>query len=115
MAQSYEELLGEIEARLPHLEPGDLPGLEGEGALVVDVRTPEEYANAHLPGAVNLPRDKLEARIADHLGRPDQPVVVYCGGRGRSTLAGWALAEMGVNVRILKGGLGAWKSWPGNP
>ncbi|KPV39657.1 rhodanese [Thiohalorhabdus denitrificans] len=110
MARSYEELLEEIEARVPHLEPGDLPGLEADGALIVDVRRPEEYTEGHILGAVNLPRDKLEAQIEEHLERPHQPVVVYCGGRGRSTLAGWALEEMGVNVRVLHGGLAAWKA-----
>ncbi|MFA9460276.1 rhodanese-like domain-containing protein [Thiohalorhabdus sp. Cl-TMA] len=104
MARSHEALLDGTEARVPHLAPGEMPGLEVEGSLVVDVRTLAEYAEDHLPGAVNLPRDTLEARIADHLARPEPPVVGCCDGRGRSTLA-----EMGMDVRILRGGVAAWR------
>jgi len=111
MAQGYEELLREIEARIPHLDPAELAEDEQARPLVVDVRRPEEYVEEHIPGALNLPRDKLEAQIEGYLEQPDKPVVVYCGARGRSTLAAWTLSEMGVDVRVLKGGLAAWKAW----
>jgi len=108
LAEAYEALLESIEARVPHVGPGELGDVTDP--LLVDVRRPEEYAEEHIPGAISLPRDKLEARIEEHMTNADQTVVVYCGGRGRSTLAGWALTEMGLDARILRGGLTAWRS-----
>jgi rhodanese-related sulfurtransferase len=54
--------------------------------LVLDVRTPGEYAVGHLPGAVNIPHSELAARIAD-IPR-DRDIVVYCrtGARTRQAL-----------------------------
>jgi len=105
----YEALLGYLEATLPHPGPADLSAAPWQGALLVDVRQPDEHATEAIPGSINLPRPKLETQIEDHLAHPDQPVVAYCGNRGRSTLAAWALHQMGLQVGVLAGGLPAWR------
>lgn len=51
--------------------------LRGTGAVVVDVLPAEEYADEHLPGAINIPLRDLDATAAQALDR-GQPVVVYC-------------------------------------
>ncbi len=56
---------------------GELHGLIGRGAQLVEVLPEAEYAEAHLPGAVNIPLKQLDARAAGVLDR-DRPVVVYC-------------------------------------
>jgi rhodanese-related sulfurtransferase len=48
-----------------------------EGAQIVEVLPEEEYAEAHLPGAVNIPLKRLDATAAQGLDR-ERPVVVYC-------------------------------------
>jgi rhodanese-related sulfurtransferase len=48
-----------------------------EGAQIVDVLPSEEYAEEHLPGAVNIPLKELDESSAARL-RKDRPVVVYC-------------------------------------
>jgi rhodanese-related sulfurtransferase len=48
-----------------------------QGAQLVEVLPEEEYREAHLPGAINLPLKKLDRETAGTLGR-DRPVVVYC-------------------------------------
>ena len=58
----------------------DLIGLNrllSEGAQLVDVMPPEEYAEEHLPGAINIPLKTLDAESAGQLDRA-RPVVVYC-------------------------------------
>lgn len=47
------------------------------GAQVVDVLPPEEFAEDHLPGAINIPLKELDAKSAAQL-RKDRPAVVYC-------------------------------------
>ncbi|MGY1594128.1 ArsR/SmtB family transcription factor [Geodermatophilus sp. SYSU D00708] len=55
-----------------------LARMRGGEVVVLDVRPPAEYAAGHLPGAVNVPPDQLEARLADLPG--GRPVVAYCRG-----------------------------------
>lgn len=55
------------------------------GAVLLDVRTPKEYAQGHLPGSVNLPLDRIQAIEIDKAA----PLFVYClsGGRSRQACA----------------------------
>ena len=65
------------------------------GALLVDVRTPEEYAGGHIEGAVNVPyteTDKLASAIGED---KDRSVVVYCGSGRRAGKAKTALEALG--------------------
>lgn len=57
----------------------DVRRLVEVGAQIVDVLPPEEYADEHLPGAVNIPLKRLNAETVGHLQR-DRPVIVYCHG-----------------------------------
>jgi len=74
------------------------------GALIVDVRTPEEYAFGHVPGAVNLPVEEV-ARWADTLPK-DRPVYLYCRSGNRSRQAAEYLKRKGyTNLYNLEGGV----------
>jgi rhodanese-related sulfurtransferase len=73
---------------------------------IVDVRSPEEFAAGHVPGAVNIPHE----RIAEHLDelRGAGWVLVYCRSGRRATLAEQSLAEAGIDVRQMQG---SWQAW----
>jgi phage shock protein E len=64
------------------------------GALVVDVRTPAEFAAGHVPGARNVPFDEIARRSAE-IGPPSTPVVVYCKSGQRSAVARQELRRLG--------------------
>ena len=51
--------------------------LVAEGAQLLDVLSPEEYADAHIDGAINIPLKRLDARSAGALD-PTRPVITYC-------------------------------------
>jgi rhodanese-related sulfurtransferase len=55
----------------------DIPRLLGQGAQLVEVLPAEEYAEAHLPGAVNIPLKELDRERVRELDR-QRPVIVYC-------------------------------------
>jgi rhodanese-related sulfurtransferase len=59
----------------------DLKRLLAEGAQLVDVLDPDEFAESHIPGAINLPLKRLNAASAASLDRA-RPVVVYCNDFG---------------------------------
>ncbi len=84
-------------------------------ALLLDVRSPEEFARAHLPEARNVPLEALKERL-DELGPfIERPVAVICRTDRRSRRAALLLAEAGfADVRVVKGGMAAWqrRGWP---
>ncbi len=70
-------------------------GDKGFGVTVVDVRTVEEYAEAHLPGAVLIPDFALADRAAAELPDKNAPIVVYCMSGCRSYSAAQTLIALG--------------------
>ena len=84
--------------------------INNKNALIIDVRTPEEFAESHLPEANNFPVDTLSQNIETikKLQR-DKPLLVYCRSGKRSARATEILQNLGVNsVHNLKGGIKAW-------
>jgi len=79
--------------------PGKVNGataksLVASGVKVVDVRTPEEFASGHVPGAINIPYDQLPGRAAE-IGPPSTPVLLYCRSGRRSGIAVESLQKVG--------------------
>ena len=89
-------------ARRPALSEGLEQYRNTSGAVLLDVRTPEEYRDGHLPGAKNLPLDRLDT-IAEPAG---SPLFVYCRSGARSAQAKARLARAGYSVTDLGGLLG---------
>lgn len=84
--------------------------------MILDVREPDEYAEGHLPHAINIPRGFLEVRAdLEHYKRDErmqdrnQRILCYCGGGHRSALAARVLQEMGFQdaVSMREG----WTGW----
>jgi glyoxylase-like metal-dependent hydrolase (beta-lactamase superfamily II)/rhodanese-related sulfurtransferase len=81
-------------------------------AVVLDVREPEEFANGHVPGAVNLPQAELATRL-NEVPR-DHPVLVICQSGFRSLRAAQFLSQCGISdVANVKGGTEAWRAAAG--
>ena len=78
------------------------------GAILLDVRTPEEYKEAHIPGSLSIPLAALPARYSE-LGATDTPLFVHCLSGGRSGQAVRFLKSVGyTNVKNI-GGINAWR------
>jgi len=78
------------------------------GVLIVDVRTPAEYAEGHIAGAVNLPLQTIEQWYKEL--PKDKPVYLYCRSGNRSQQAAEFLKKKGFsNIYNEKGGLVDWK------
>ena len=84
----------------------------GEKLLVLDVRTPGEFHQAHIPGAVNIPLVKLPPQPSGRvLYDPDTAVVTVCQTDLRAGLAARKLRRMGFGrVWVLSGGMNNWSS-----
>jgi len=83
----------------------------GDAPVVLDVRTPAEFAQGHVPGAVNIPYDQLSTRLGELPAGASDEVVVHCQRGGRAAKAETVLHEAGYeNVRDLDGHWQAWEA-----
>ena len=76
------------------------------GAQLVDVRTDHEWETGRIAGATHLPLDELPRRAAEI--DKDRPVVLYCRGGNRSSMAAAALAEAGYDAVKMTEGIVGW-------
>jgi rhodanese-related sulfurtransferase len=82
-----------------------------EKATVIDVCSPEEFAQGHVIGAKNLPLGELEAKLAQLVKNKSNPVVMVCQVGARSARAAATAKKLGYeNVQSLAGGLKAWQA-----
>lgn len=94
----YEEITAE-EAK-ERLESSD-------NILLLDVRTPEEYAGAHIPGSKSLPLDRLGSGISK-IADKDTEIIVYCLSGARAASACSYLASQGYTNVSTMGGIRSW-------
>jgi rhodanese-related sulfurtransferase len=116
-----KEMVAEAKGRVREISPQDVKRAldEGEDVLLVDVREPHEYAQGHVPGALNVPRGMLEltaaadSPIADPAlaERAGTKVVTYClkAPGARSLFAAETLGELGFrDVAVMSAGVNGW-------
>ena len=95
------------------VEPSELAAriASAEAPAILDVRSPEEFASGHIPGAVNIPYDQLSERLAASGLSATDEVVVYCERGRRAEVAESMLREAGyTDVRDLTGHMAAWRA-----
>lgn len=77
--------------------------------VVLDVRTPAEFADGHIPGAVNIPHTELAARVAELEAARERDIVVYCRSGSRAAAALEVLEKSGFrHLFHLKGDYTRW-------
>ncbi|NIK58502.1 rhodanese-like domain-containing protein [Kribbella shirazensis] len=100
-------------ADLPAVRPVSADDLAArpDPVYVIDVRQPHEYAEGHLPGALNCPAGQLANAVDEQLAVRDALLVCYSGDETRSQLGAGLLARIGYRrVAWLAGGLNAWRA-----
>ena len=98
-------------AQVGRISPEALLASPPPDALILDVRTPDEFASGHVPDAVNVPYDEVEARLGELGADRGRPVVVYCERGGRAGRAESVLLGAGfTDVRHLEGDMSAWRA-----
>ena len=85
---------------VPQIAVDELAARHGDGAVIVDVRMPDEYAAVHVPGAVLIPLPEVPDR--------DVPVYVICRSGARSQRASEYLRPLGIDAHNVSGGTLAW-------
>jgi rhodanese-related sulfurtransferase len=75
----------------------DFKAMVEAGALVVDVRTPEEFQSGSVPGAINIPLQLIGSRV-NQLKKPGKPVITICRSGARSKMAAGMLRKAGIEA-----------------
>ena len=83
---------------------------EGSGYIILDVRTPEEFADKHIPGAINVANETIGTDEIPELPDKDQLILVYCRSGNRSKQASEKLVALGYTNIVEFGGI---NDWPG--
>ncbi len=115
----YEELIADALTRVREVLPWDLGKRmkAGEMPRLVDVREPSEFAAAHLPGSINVPRGVLEQACEwdydetgpDLVADRERETIVICRSGRRSALAADVMQQLGFrNVASLRLGVRGW-------
>lgn len=83
--------------------------LEDKNIVLLDVRTPEEYNEVHIPNSISLPLERIKSEIANVVKDKDTEIFVYCQSGRRAAEACILLVSMGyTNVRNM-GGIADWE------
>ena len=105
-------MLGACDAGYEHISQDEAMQImeEETGYLIVDVRRPDEFAEGHIEGAINVPNEGISDEMPEELPDKDQLLLIYCRTGRRSKEASEKLAKIGyTNVHEI-GGI---NTWPG--
>lgn len=109
--KTAHDLVEQAKAHIREIPLGEAEAAIRSADVLIDVREGDEYHEAHVPGALNIPRGVLEFKLSSTPGLDsrDLDIVLYCKTGGRAALAAASLQEMGyVQVSSLTGGFDAW-------
>ena len=87
----------------------DLLSNPPKDALILDVRTPGEFGDGHVPNAVNIPHNELASRLSELNSSSDRPIVLYCRSGKRAGMAASVLQKAGyTDLHHLTGDMLGW-------
>ncbi|HPH24096.1 MAG TPA: rhodanese-like domain-containing protein [Chitinophagaceae bacterium] len=100
MLQMFKSLFSSVQV--------DYKELVQNGAVIIDVRSPQEYQSGHLQKSINIPLDQIQKRIAE-IKKMNKPVITVCKSGARSAMAKTWLAN--ASITVYNGG--SWNSLSG--
>src|SRR4051812_26464608 len=103
---TFRDLLAQTKAQIREVDTATADDLRGRpGAVVLDVREPDEYEQGAIPGALHIPRGQLEGSIEGRVPDHATPLVVHCASGVRSAFAAKTLNDLGyADVVSVLGG-----------
>ena len=111
--KTLKDLIAEAHSMVPKISCKEL-STNLDKFFIIDVREGSEVKEAgQINNALNIPRGLIEMKLNPGDGiKADAPIVVYCGGGSRASLAGKTLKELGFShVQNLEGGYRGWKEF----
>lgn len=111
MSIARQKKLAELRSTIPEVDPPAAFELQRGGAILIDVREPDEVNQGSPVGAERIVRGFLELQIEDRVPDLERPLLLLCAGGSRSLFASRNLLDLGYrDVRSVRGGFNAWKA-----
>ena len=82
---------------------------ENKNYVIVDVRTPDEYAEGHIPNAINIQNETINETVYNKLKDKNQLILIYCRSGSRSRQAAYKMQKLGYTNIVEFGGIINWK------
>lgn len=82
---------------------------ENKDYVIVDVRTPDEYKEGHIPNAINIPNETINETVYNKLKDKNQLILIYCRSGSRSRQAAYKMQKLGYTNLVDFGGIMNWK------
>lgn len=82
---------------------------ENKDYVIVDVRTPDEYAEGHIPNAINIQNETINETVYNKLKDKNQLILIYCRSGSRSRQAAYKMQKLGYTNIVEFGGIINWK------
>lgn len=98
-SNTYQQITAEEAAKMMQSETN---------YTILDVRTAQEYASGHIPGAINIPNEAIAAENVQQLPDKEQLILVYCRSGNRSKQASEKLVDLGYTNIVEFGGINDW-------
>lgn len=109
--EKFQAMADAAIARVEGVKPDEVDARVAAGALLLDIRDPDEHANGHIPGSKNLSRGKLEMNVEGEIPNLEQEIICYCNANNRGALSAASLRDMGyVNAKFIAGGFNGYKA-----
>ena len=106
---AYDRLVAEARGSIVELSPRSLRNWLKQGAVLIDVREPDEFASGHLEGAMRIDRAELGLVIDQLVPDLATPIACCCSRGNRSALVAYQLQQLGYGrVGSLRDGLERW-------
>lgn len=78
------------------------------GAVLLDVRTPNERKGRHIKGSLHIPSYELSSRASELNKFKEKEIICYCASGSRSSSAAYTLSKKGFKAANMRGGMSAW-------
>ncbi|MDB2392788.1 rhodanese-like domain-containing protein, partial [Acidimicrobiaceae bacterium] len=101
---SFRDLLTQTKAKITEVTTEQGNQLIDDGAVLLDVREPEEYGQGAIPDSLHVSRGQLESNVENRIPDKATKLVVMCAGGVRSAFAAKTLAELGYTDVVSMGG-----------
>jgi len=98
--------------KVPQVEVKDLADVikSKKDIIILDVRTPQEFAREKISGSINLPMDQVARKVENIIPNKDKVIYTYCMSGSRSVFAVQTMVKLGYkNVFDVKSGMLAWR------
>lgn len=104
--EKFQSMADAALARVDKVAPEEVDQMHGKGAILLDIRDPDEHAAGHIDGSLNISRGKLEMLVENVIPDTSSVILCYCNANNRGALSAASLKDLGYqNAKVIEGGV----------